>query len=296
MLDQTKNNGSLHHPLLFEMIRSFVVLAHHLNLTRAVEELSSTRQTVRRHIEALEESMGGPLFQVVDRRYSLTPAGEKALPTAQLILSQGQLWLKGGLYDADGMTRLSYEAPDIAGGLYFHLQQQSLREIWTQPGGLQRESVRAWSRAGAQLDSEELDDVRPYWLVYRETPTGFICVEIGQESFYTQWWGKRIALSSIGQPLEQFPGGRDTARILEVPFREVQRTQGMRLDQVATRIPRERGGPTFPLVYQRLLLGGIFPDGSAALIVVIDRPEEIRISGLDNSYFDGMPSDVVLDY
>ncbi len=296
MLDQTKNNGTLHHPLLFEMIRSFVVLAKHLNLTRAVDELSSTRQTVRRHIEALEDSMGKRLFEVVERRYQLTAAGHSALPTAQLILSQGQLWLTGGLFDAEGMTRQSYEAPGIAGGLYFHLQQQPLSEIWTRKGALLRESVRAWSKAGAQLDSDDLREVRPYWLVYRETPTGFICVEIGPKSFYTKWWGERIALSSIGQPLEQFPGGRDTAQILEIPFREVQRTQGMRLDEVATRIPRERGGVTFPLVYQRLLLGGLFPDGSAALVVVIDRPEEINILGLDNSYFDGMPTDVVLDF
>jgi len=69
-------------PLLFEMIRSFSTLAKRLNLSHAVEELGSTRQTVRRHIDNLEEIKGVVLFRVVDRRYELTEAGTHALPEA----------------------------------------------------------------------------------------------------------------------------------------------------------------------------------------------------------------------
>jgi DNA-binding transcriptional LysR family regulator len=53
-------------PLLFEMIRSFSKLAKTLNLSHAVHELSSTRQTVRRHIASLEEIKGENLFEVVN--------------------------------------------------------------------------------------------------------------------------------------------------------------------------------------------------------------------------------------
>ncbi|MEP3512466.1 MAG: hypothetical protein ABJN38_11970, partial [Lentilitoribacter sp.] len=38
------------HALLHEMIRSFTTLARTLNLSHAVKELGSTRQTLRRHI------------------------------------------------------------------------------------------------------------------------------------------------------------------------------------------------------------------------------------------------------
>jgi len=42
-------------PLLYEMVRSFTVLADTLNLSQAVRLLGSTRQTVRRHIAQIEE-------------------------------------------------------------------------------------------------------------------------------------------------------------------------------------------------------------------------------------------------
>ena len=54
--------------LLFEMIRSFVTLATTLNLSHAVAELGTTRQTLRRHIQQLEEAMNTALFEVDARR------------------------------------------------------------------------------------------------------------------------------------------------------------------------------------------------------------------------------------
>ena len=47
------------YPLLFEILRSFTMLAATLNLSHAVKELGSTRQTVRRHISQLEDIKGG---------------------------------------------------------------------------------------------------------------------------------------------------------------------------------------------------------------------------------------------
>ena len=48
------------HAILFELLRSFTTLARTLNLSHAVKELRSTRQTVRRHIAQLEEMRGTP--------------------------------------------------------------------------------------------------------------------------------------------------------------------------------------------------------------------------------------------
>ena len=75
------------HALLHEMIRSFTTLARTLNLTHAVKELGTTRQTLRRHIAQLEELKGVDLFVVKDRQYQLTEEGSRALPEALDILS-----------------------------------------------------------------------------------------------------------------------------------------------------------------------------------------------------------------
>ncbi|MEO1399352.1 MAG: LysR family transcriptional regulator, partial [Pseudomonadota bacterium] len=77
-----KQLKEMNQPLLFEMLRSFTTLAKTLNLSHAVSELNSTRQTVRRHIALLEEMRGEVLFDVVNRRYELTEAGQAALPAA----------------------------------------------------------------------------------------------------------------------------------------------------------------------------------------------------------------------
>ena len=77
---------------MFEMLRSFTTLAETLNLSHAVVLLGSTRQTVRRHIQQLEEMRGEALFEVHDRQYVLTDAGDRsvreATQTASDLLSQ----------------------------------------------------------------------------------------------------------------------------------------------------------------------------------------------------------------
>lgn len=280
-------------PLLFEMIRSFTTLARTLNLSHAVEELKITRQTVRRHIDALEDAMDVKLLEIEDRRYRLTPEGEQALPAAQSILAQGRLWLQGQLNEVDGMMRLSYESPN---GWQFFQQQQPINCIWATKSTLLRTAVAAWAKSDGLLESAEMQVVRPYTLVYRDTPSGWICVEVGERSFYSTWWGWANARSSIGRSLEQFPGGPEFAKIMDVPYREVQANHSLRLDQVVTKMPREPDGPLLPVCFDRLLLGSRLPDGSFALITVVDRPEEIKISGLDQSWLDGMPVDVNVDF
>ena len=75
MTESKENVTSLNQPLLFEMIRSFTTLAKTLNLSHAVSELNSTRQTVRRHIAQLEAVKGETLFTLESRQYHLTEAG-----------------------------------------------------------------------------------------------------------------------------------------------------------------------------------------------------------------------------
>ncbi|TMM53064.1 LysR family transcriptional regulator [Sulfitobacter sabulilitoris] len=275
------------------MIRSFTMLAQTLNLSRAVRELGSTRQTVRRHIATLEETMGVPLFVVEDRQYRLSPQGELALPEAKEILARGKVWVQGKSYHVAGMQRLAHIEPD---GWCFYQQHQPLNSIWTDRSPFLREVHRAWAMSGGEIEHDCLSHVRPYLMVYRDTPSGWICVELGERSFYALWFGWTDARSSIGRPIAEFPGGTEFATMLTLPFRDIQTTRGTRLDQIATLIPRGQPDNLLPATYERLLMGGQFPDGSFALIAAVDRAREIRIEGLDSQLLDRMPSDVHLDF
>ncbi|MEX0369846.1 MAG: LysR family transcriptional regulator [Tateyamaria sp.] len=275
-------------PLLFEMMRSFTTLARTLNLSHAVTELNSTRQTVRRHISQLEEIRGARLFDVVNRRYELTEEGKAALPAAQNLLGQGQLWLQGQLVDVEGLMGMSHEEPT---GWYYHQQQQPISVAWKSSSALFRAAIRQWSLANGALETDAMRPIRPYALVYRDTIAGWICTEVGESSFYSEWYGWAEARSSVGRSLDRFPFGPNLARVMDVPLREVQRTRGMRIDQVVTRNRRNPDGPMENLVFERLLLGCHLPDDSFALLVLVDRPDAIRVASVDPGILATMPED-----
>lgn len=279
--------------LLYEMIRSFTTLASTLNLSHAVGELNSTRQTVRRHIGQLEEMIGEKLFEMEGRHYQLTERGVEMLPEAQDLLARGRFWVSGQSSHVANLLRFSHE--ELNGWSYYQ-QHQPLTHIWDGGSKLLRDAITGWSKAEGYLEAEALQEVRPYLLVYRYTENGWICVEIGEKSFYAGWWGWSHARSSIGRSLGKFPGGVEFESLVNQSFEEVMATGGMRLDEVVTQFPREAGGVPKPLAYQRLLLGGRFPDNSFALITIVERSQEIRIRGLDQSVLEQMPADAKVDY
>ncbi|MDF1729002.1 MAG: LysR family transcriptional regulator, partial [Sulfitobacter sp.] len=246
--------------LLFEMIRSFVTMARVLNLSRAVTELKSTRQTVRRHISALEEAMNTDLFVLTDRQYELTETGRMALPDAQDILARGTTWLRGQSFSEGHLQRLAASGE----GWDFRQQQQPLGAIWSDPSILLRETFRAWAMSSGQIESSLFSHVRPFLIIYRKTEAGWICVEFGEESVYVNWFGRDFARSSVGRQLRQMPAGEEFSHLLFQAFEEVQATQTARLDHVLTSMPRAGRGVE-PVVFQRLIMHGFFPDGSPAV-------------------------------
>lgn len=281
------------HGLLHEMIRSFTTLARTLNLSHAVKELGSTRQTVRRHITLLEEAKGEQLFSVEERQYRLTEAGQRALPEALEILARGNSWLNNSLNHVDGLQHLSRKQPD---GWSFWQQQRPVSEMWTSDRPLLRECLKAWALSEGQLEHEAMQHIRPYFMVFRDSPSGWICVELGDLSSYVSWFGWTNARSSIGRDVGKLPGGDDFARLVGMPFDEVFRTQNVRLDHVFTQIKRDPEGPPVPISYQRLLLGARFPDGTFALISVVDRTYDLDIYGLADSEIQRMPPDLVMSF
>lgn len=287
---QSVRRPSESHALLHEMIRSFTTLARTLNLTHAVKELGSTRQTLRRHIGLLEELKGVELFTVVDRQYQLTEAGQRALPEAEDILARGHSWLNRDVGHIQGLQHISKVLPE---GWGFHQQQRSLADIWDAERPLFRETVKAWTLAQGQLEHEALQHVRPYFMVFRDSPSGWLSVEIGDDSAFVSWFSWTAARSSIGRDVGKMPGGDDFARLLSAAFDEVKCTRGLRLDHVCTLLPRVEGGPMVPLSYQRLMLGGTFPDGTFALISVVERCYDLSIEGVSPEQVKRMPKDML---
>lgn len=269
--------------LLHEMIRSFATLARTLNLSHAVKELGSTRQTVRRHIALLEEAKGVALFTVEDRQYHLTEEGARALPEAQDILARSHYWLKGGVRDIDGLQRLQHVEPS---GWSFFQQRRPVSDIWRGDSILMREALRGWAMSGGEIDSPELEHVRPYLIVYRRVSDLWVCVEFGEESFFVKWFGLAKARSSIGQPLATMPGGTDFARLLDTSFQEIETTHGIRLDHIYTHAPRHDSLRNEPANYHRLMMGGCFPDGSFALLSLVEPSDKIEIDSIS-------PEDIV---
>lgn len=268
--------------LLFEMIRSFVTLAATLNLSHAVKELGSTRQTLRRHISSLEEAMGMKLFTVDERRYQLSPEGEAALPVAKDILARGITWLRGG---TTALSTLQYFKAHV-GEWDFYQEQKPIGLLWEESSLLLRETFRAWSMASGQIEAPALAHVRPHLIVYRESGESWITVEFGERSAYVEWFGLDYARSSIGRPIANLPAGEEFGHMLNQAFYDIQATQLARLDHVFTRMPNPDGVGWAPMAYQRLMMAGFFPDGSPAVMTLVVPSTNVSIRGVDPASLD----------
>ncbi|WP_241462528.1 LysR family transcriptional regulator [Tateyamaria sp. ANG-S1] len=287
----TRNLTDVNQPLLFEMMRSFTTLAQTLNLSHAVAELNSTRQTVRRHISQLEEAKQAKLFTVENRRYLLTDAGRKALPEALDILARGTGWLTGQSGQINGLQFLRHE--DTSGWCHYQ-QQHPIARAFSSTGDLLHSVIRAWSMAGGYIEDDAFKDVRPYCTVSRSVNGRWLFTEVGDLSSYVSWFGWKRARSSIGASLGEMPGGSGFGLLVDAAYQEVEATQSMRLDHVYTLFPRGDDGVLSPICYERLLLGGRYPDHSYAMITVVRRTYDVEIHSVTNDMLRLMPEDMLM--
>ena len=262
--------------LLYEMVRSFVALASTLNLSHAVKQLGSTRQTLRRHIQQLESAMGGPLFVIDDRRYQLSELGDRSLPGAKDFLARGEMWLTGDLGFVGQLQFLKTQTDEFE----FYQEQKPMGLIWQQDSLILREAFRAWSMAGGHIESTHFAHIRPYLMIYRESGKDWICVEFGEKSAYVDWFGLDYARSSIGRTIGQLPAGEAFGHMINEAFFDVQATQLARLDHVYTMMPRFPDPGRSPMAYQRLMMSGFFPDNSPAVMTLVNPTNQVEITGL----------------
>lgn len=102
-------------------LRVFVTLAHHLNMSRAAQELALTPSGISHCLKSLESDLGCRLFERNSRKVSLTLAGKEFLIEAEDILkrmndARSRLrtwmdWRKGCLHVAASTTACQYILP-----------------------------------------------------------------------------------------------------------------------------------------------------------------------------------------
>lgn len=64
------------------------MVARRSSFTRAAEELHLTQPAVSAHVRKLERSIGGPLFEQIGRRVSLTATGQVVYRYAEQMMAQ----------------------------------------------------------------------------------------------------------------------------------------------------------------------------------------------------------------
>jgi len=277
--------------LLYELLRSFATLARNLNLSKTVRILGSTRQTVRRHISLLEAHKGETLFNVEDRQYRLTKAGRRALREAEELISRADAWLQNRTGHINGLQHLTADDAELT----YYLQQHPLGRLWTDGSDLMQLGMRCWTASKSCIEDPAFAPLRPYLMIFRKLVDDWVCVEVGDKSSYSTWFGWASERSSVGRALADLPGGLGFANILALPYQEVEDSESVRLDHVHTHLKKPGSDEIVPVSFQRLLMACHFPDGSLAIASLVDRTHNISIKGVSGKVAQSMPTGLIMN-
>jgi hypothetical protein len=276
------------------MLRAFVCLSGHLNLSRACEELGATRQTVRRHITDLETIKGGKLFEVEDRQYRLTPFGRGSLPGARAILLQLDLWSGQSALTRQLTGGLESSRYTDADGRAFYSQQHPVSKVAVHGLPLVREALVAWGNAETQIEHEAMEIIRPYAVLYRKGPAGWVFVDVGPDSAYARWFGWAWSKSAIGKLMNEDNVGDEFNEFISGAYSRIYNEGGVRLDHLFAYLPKDGGDP-LPVTFQRLLLGCVFPDGTPGLLVLAVITRQVEIDALEPGDIPDLPAELIMD-
>ncbi|PXW72835.1 regulatory helix-turn-helix LysR family protein [Loktanella sp. PT4BL] len=287
---QSKNNTGV----TVDMLRAFVCLSRHLNLSKASDELGTTRQTVRRHITDLEVILEQKLFEVVDRQYELTPEGSERIEEAQKLILQLDSWAGQSALTKKtkaGLEKLEYTDKE---GRSFHSQQHPVSQIAINGLPLMKSALMAWGNAKTQIEHEAMDEIRPYMVLFRKVPAGWVFVHVGKESAYARWFGWTWASSAIGKLINEDNVGDEYNEFIGGAYSRIYEEGGVRLDHIFAHLPKD-GGQPHPGTFQRLLLGGVFPDGTPGLILMASITEQVEIDALSEADRPKIDADMIMD-
>lgn len=272
-----------------EILRAFLSLAQSLNLTETADELGLTRQTVRRYIDELEDMKGAPLFGLKKNTYVLTPLGEASLGEARYILSRTERFCTPSSSVMGASAYLSAGTFFDEDGRPFHTEQHPLAAISDMACPLLQRSLAAWAGAAMRLEASEMSAIRPFFVVYRQDPNGWRCVEIGEDSAYARWFGWTWSKSAVGKLSYEDQAGDQFDLVVSDTYREVFGHGGARLDHIYAHLPREVQNRPVPVTFQRLLLTCKLPDGTPVLAVLVAITNDVVISALGDDREDVVP-------
>ena len=192
---QSKNNGGI----TVAMLRAFVCMSRNLNLSKTCEELGATRQTVRRHLNDLERIKGEQLFEVTDRQYRLTPQGEACLDGAKSLIIHLDAWSGQNSLTKNFSEGLESSRFLDADGLEFLSQQHPVSKIALNGLPLLKRAFVAWGNAETQIEHTAMESIRPFSVLYRKGPAGWVFVDIGEHSAYAKWfgWARKTLATSL---------------------------------------------------------------------------------------------------
>lgn len=276
------------------MLRCIVNLGETLNLSKTSEQSGLTRQTVRRHITDLESILGTKIFEVHDRKYELSPQGREYIIVATKILEQidtltGRSSLNLSL--TGGLEKIKFVDADSR---EFLSQQHAVSHISELGVPLLSNAFAAWGASLARIEHENWAAFRPYSVVYRKSPLGWVFADVGPDSAYAKWFGWAWSKSTAGKLLHEDDAGDDFNKFISQTYNRIYDEGGIRLDHIYAHVPKD-GGPALPGTFQRLLLSGIFPDGTAGLSVISAITRNVQIDALSESHDNQVPDSLLMD-
>lgn len=263
-----------------EMLRAFIALSKSPNLTRVSSELGLTRQTVRRYISHLEELKGAPLFALNRNNYALTPLGAAMVDDAKAILSLTKRWCARASTTTPTRPQLETSHCIDGDGRESFSQQHPLCHMSHKASPLVQEALAAWAASSAKLESLAFQKIRPHIIIYKKDPRGWLCVEIGDQSAYTRWFGWAWSKSAVGNLSSEDQAGTEFDRMVSETYSKVHRGGEARLDHVFAHLPREDSPEPVPVTFQRLLMTLLLPDQTPVLAVLVIITREVEIDAL----------------
>lgn len=280
---------------LYEMLRSFSVLARTLNVVHAAKEISVSRQTVARHITELEELFGCKLFELVNRQYVLTKTGADYVVPVNTLLNQTNFLFRDTSKIVNGLSAISAQ---VAEDYWFHAQRHPLVDIWKKAPPLIQRGLHAWTSSKSKIFDKAMQKIRPYLVVYRRNREDWICVEMGEKSSYASWLGPVWAQSAIGLNFDNDPIKSDADKFMLIAHENVARTGNAWYEHISTKFARVEGGELVPINYQKLITPISFPNGQPGIAVLIARTNnvEIHIDGKILTNMPQMPDEDLMEY
>ena len=113
--------------ITFKQMRLFLALADTLSVTKASQKMGITQPTASMQLKEIAESIGFPLFEVINKKVHLTEMGEKLALTVRAMLNEWQSFeqsteqlrgLYGGSLKVAVVSTAKYFIPKLLGSFY----------------------------------------------------------------------------------------------------------------------------------------------------------------------------------